>query len=378
MGGAERRFLRLFDYLRRRDCDVYLCTSSSGIKACGLLGIELQSEFTHVLRDSSRKRVHLYLSVIREAFEIAAWTRRKQIGHLHFGQNPNALTFIYSLLSAFSCPFSISLVDPVKDYQRNWREKLYARVSARFCKRIDCLSKQIRSDFCDFVGAKYAHKFKVAPCSFTDPRGVDTSVIKDVDIVLLGRMIPWKGHALLRDALLILEREGHRNLVVHVCGSGPLEDQIRADFATIKDQQLHIHYVQDPFQILLRTRIFVSLQSVENYPSQSLLEAMTCSCAIVATDVGLTRLLIDEASGILIPAEAGALAQALDRLINDPASRKALGAAANRVVTTQQTIERFAEYFVNEILGTCGADRRIAADSQRNPNDDRDDEGQTC
>jgi glycosyltransferase involved in cell wall biosynthesis len=97
--------------------------------------------------------------------------------------------------------------------------------------------------------------------------------------------------------------------------------------------------------VLARTKIFVSLQRYENYPSQSLLEAMASGCAVIATDVGDTRLLLDESCALLIPRDADALAAAIRSLLDDGPRRAALGEAARARVLKDHTVERFAVYF---------------------------------
>ena len=247
----------------------------------------------------------------------------------------------------------MSLVDSIKDYQRNVRERLYVTGTGAFATAIDCLSGLIKTDLCAFLGERYRIKCKVAPCSFTESRIPQAAVARDIDVSLIARMIDCKGHGLLRKALGELKSSSCSSLVVRVCGSGPLESEIRRDFASITGHQVHIQYEEDPFRILLRSKVFVSLQDVDNYPSQSLLEAMACGCAIIATDVGLTRQLLDEDCAILIRPEPTALAEALRQVLTSPALRCSLGANARRVVTTQQTIERFADYFIREVIETA-------------------------
>lgn len=64
--------------------------------------------------------------------------------------------------------------------------------------------------------------------------------------------------------------------------------------------------------------------------SNTLLEAMACGCAPVATDVGGNPELVDpEASGLLVPAQdSAAFAAALARLVNEPALRQRLADAS--------------------------------------------------
>jgi glycosyltransferase involved in cell wall biosynthesis len=350
LGGAERRFFRLAHHLRARGHDVQLATCKAGVVACEALGLPVGRDWTHIVPSTSGQGIAAYPTLFRQVSSLVAWVRRHRITHLHFGHNPNAFTFLFTLLSPLACRFSISLVDSVKDYQRNWRERLYARVTARRAARIDCLSSRIKEELCEFLGSGYEDKCAIAPCSFTEPRAVDTRRPRDVDIALISRMVPLKGHSLLRNALQEMERAGATGLVIHVCGGGPMQGQLRQEFGALKHQKVEFYYLEDPFELLQRCRIFVSLQELENYPSQSLLEAMTCGCAIVATDVGLTRQLIDETCGMLVPNDRTALAAALRRLLDEEDLRGRLGAAARQRVTNEQTIERFADYLMNDVI----------------------------
>jgi glycosyltransferase involved in cell wall biosynthesis len=353
VGGAERRFFRLFGHLQENDYDVHLFTSAEGVGALQSLGLAVASERVHVLASArpSAGRISRYLTLIKRNLELVSRVRRFRIRHLHFAGVPGTDTLFYSAVKKFACSFSVSMVNSTKVYQRSIRNKFYTIVTAKFCTYIDCLSEQIRDDLCSFLGRKYAHKCLVSPCSFTDIRAVKPASCRDIDIVMIARMIPLKGHDLLKDSLLELERQNRLRIVVHVCGSGPIEAEVRRSFEAIEGQQVHIHYEEDPFAILARSKVFVSLQDLENYPSQSLLEAMICECAVVATDVGLTRQLLDESCSILVARNPVALASALRKLLDSKALRDSLGANAAKKVASTQTIERFAEYFLVDLFG---------------------------
>jgi len=357
LGGAERRFFRLFKYLVEKGDDVYLYTSERGAAGCEALGICLDRTNVRIFPDAARtgSRPAVHLAVIRRVLRLVKRVRKDGIRHLHFGENPGAISFLYGLLAKFACPFSVSLVDSVRDYQRSARERLYVVAAARFSTCIDCLSAQIKADLVAFLGNRYEEKCLVAPCSFTDLKAAGSSDAaasgaRDIDVAMIARMVAGKGHRLLSNALIELERTRPSGLVVYICGFGPLEPEIRQDFQVLKRHQVKLYFESDPFRVLRRTKIYVSLQDTENYPSQSLLEAMACGCAVVATDVGSTKSLLDESCAILVPRDAVALAEALAQLLEEEPLRGGLGRNARHIATSTHTIERFAAYFVQDVV----------------------------
>jgi glycosyltransferase involved in cell wall biosynthesis len=104
-----------------------------------------------------------------------------------------------------------------------------------------------------------------------------------------------------------------------------------------------IRYEARPLQFLNQSSIFVSLQAVENYPSQSLIEAMACGNAIVATDVGETWRLVDESNGLRVSPSAEAIAAAIIDLLQNPDLFR-LGSASRQRILQDYTPERFFNY----------------------------------
>jgi glycosyltransferase involved in cell wall biosynthesis len=95
--------------------------------------------------------------------------------------------------------------------------------------------------------------------------------------------------------------------------------------------------------------IFV-LPSHSEGVSLALLEAMAAGLPVIGSRVGgLPEVVADGENGLLIPPrDAGALADALERLLADPAGAQALGDHARRHVREHFTLERLGRE-INEI-----------------------------
>ena len=134
-------------------------------------------------------------------------------------------------------------------------------------------------------------------------------------------------------------------------GRGSLERRIRS---VIYREGLHdrikLGFSPNPVTELRHSLIFASLQQRENYPSQALLEAMACANAIIATDVGMTKNLVNEEIGILISGKKGSLKNAVSNLLNTPSKAIEMGCKARAKVLREHSVNRYWDYFVSSFI----------------------------
>ncbi len=115
----------------------------------------------------------------------------------------------------------------------------------------------------------------------------------------------------------------------------------------------------DVAQLLPHVDIFALPSQAEGI-SNTLLEAMACGCAPVATAVGGNPELIEpESNGLLVPAQhAGALAEALARLVKDAELRRRLAQASLARVREQFSLDgmvaAYGRLYAGGILRTWG------------------------
>jgi glycosyltransferase involved in cell wall biosynthesis len=153
-----------------------------------------------------------------------------------------------------------------------------------------------------------------------------------------------KGFHVLIRACAILKDRGFEFRCT-IAGSGPEEAALRAQIhdagldarLTLTGQALKQEAIPDFMEggdVYCLPCVWASDNDVDGLP-QMLMEAMACGLPAVSTDlVGIPDLVIDGATGLLVPPEeAEALADALMRLARDPALAARLAAAGRSRVT---------------------------------------------
>lgn len=152
-------------------------------------------------------------------------------------------------------------------------------------------------------------------------------------VTYLGRLAPEKGPRFLAEAWrLIADR--HPSWRLQFIGSGPLADDIAR---TASGENLRLAVLPpttDPMGVLLATDVLALPSLTEGFPL-TVAEAMACGVPVVASDcsAGVRALVDDGIDGLIARrGDAAHLAEQLDRLMSDPALRRALGVRAREKV----------------------------------------------
>ncbi len=135
------------------------------------------------------------------------------------------------------------------------------------------------------------------------------------------RLMPRKNPLLAVEAFARLAGD-YPDWQFHICGQGPQADAVAARIAAAGHANLrYLGYVSDLDQRIARAQVFVSLIEPDNYPSQSVLEALAAGCALLLADTGQSRekfLAAPGANGEATALDPRACAAALRRLLDDP------------------------------------------------------------
>jgi colanic acid/amylovoran biosynthesis glycosyltransferase len=182
---------------------------------------------------------------------------------------------------------------------------------------------------------------------------------KTPHILSVGSLTEKKGHEYLIDACVLLAEKGY-DFQCSIIGVGPLQESLQARINRYKLQD-KVHLLggkkQDEVLDLYRQSDIFALACVvaqggdrDGMPNV-LIEAMAMQLPVVTTPVtGIPELVRDGENGLLVPEREGAaLAQALERLIQDEPLRRELGRRGRETVLNgfevRQTAAKLAAVF---------------------------------
>jgi glycosyltransferase involved in cell wall biosynthesis len=384
IGGAQKRYLSLFNYISRQRKDYYLVINkklylslknNNVLKSCENVRVltmyrEKKLETFNIIEDPGLKKItenskqkisgiRLFLGQ-RKTFlkSIMTWITfvfefRKIIKELNCkvvytiwtgGMYAWPLKKIYRFKVIHS--YNDSLVQDIsKEYWKSLDSEYYV---LKYCDKIDFLSHGIINSLEKEIGKINPRRISVSPNSFINYERFLPHYPKENSVIFLSRLKEIKNPMLFLHAIKILN-ERKRDLSeikFYIYGNGPLESDIINFINNYKlNNVIFGGLVFETWKYLCCSKVFMSIQDGNNYPSQALIEAMACENAIIASDVGETRLLVTENEGILVNLDAGDIAGAIEKLFTTPDLIEKLGKNARKKVIENHTIEKFADYF---------------------------------
>lgn len=202
----------------------------------------------------------------------------------------------------------------------------------------------------DWQGIVPEKSLRVAPCSFSSPEKFVPSHIKRRKVVFAGHLSKVKGTEILIDILKSWPKTDETEFLI--CGDALNNEfgrQAECTIDRICAERGNWRRVRpaDISPMLSDAKVFLSLQSSSNYPSQSLLEAMLSGCCVVATDDGETDLLVRAPFGVTIDrkADTSVFVKEIAYYLNLPESTfQTYSTESREFVRSNHTIERYSQY----------------------------------
>jgi glycosyltransferase involved in cell wall biosynthesis len=177
------------------------------------------------------------------------------------------------------------------------------------------------------------------------------------EILFVGRHVPEKGHAVLLEAISLLEQRGHR-VKLTLAGDGPSRQALEA-FAEALGIAARTSFLgsvgQDEINSLYaKATIFCLPSFAEGLPTV-LMEAMAMELPVVSTRItGVPELVEDAHTGLLVtPGRPDLLADALERLLADRQLCRDLAANGRQKVIHDFNARTSAEQLYALLDGTA-------------------------
>jgi glycosyltransferase involved in cell wall biosynthesis len=348
IGGTEKRLATLFQFLAKQAEHEYYLVAPD----CLLRLLQKQGILSDAIRELHRIDCGAWqsrLERIRLTYYVGfpLWRRALKEALTRADAAARTDVFHYALPSSyFIAPraFRRRSVIEAQDSTQSWHNELMLRTAARRGTVVNCLSEPIRDSLERRLSPDAARRLHLSPGSLLDSRFDVPPEPKQRRVVFVGRLEPVKSPLLFVNAIARLAMRT-RDFRVSILGDGSLQEQVDArirdlGLSDILDRTFH----DRPREVLAKSMVFVSLQTMDNYPSQALLEAMTCRCATVASDVGSTHRLVTPETGLRVPLDADRIADAIHMLLSDPARVDKMGLAARALVQHDHSVDRYAEY----------------------------------
>ncbi|AYC31460.1 glycosyltransferase family 1 protein [Pseudomonas cavernae] len=351
-GGAERRFARTFLAIQGKNKNVFLIINKHGREALEKKGITLGKK--NILQtDSTKEKKEKILDKILTLASTWLIIKKNKIHHVHYPVDPSIYTFAHSfLVRILNVSYSLSIVDSsrVSKNDLSFLQKIIWKRSIKKASRLDILSDGIHANITKIFGK--LPSWEISPCSFTDySKSHKGSTRRDFNFVMMSRFTQGKGYELLFDALEYIKKNRPLDInkigKIGLFGDGPLNTYIAKRVQDNKEFKIQISYTDNPFEVFSKSNFFLSLQKSENYPSQSILEAMSCGAIVIATDVGETYKIVPDGIGYRVNPTPKSLALTMIDFADKHDNRAEMSNASIDFVKKTHTISRFSTYLDN-------------------------------
>ncbi|HVB80571.1 MAG TPA: glycosyltransferase [Candidatus Binataceae bacterium] len=180
-------------------------------------------------------------------------------------------------------------------------------------------------------------------------------------VLLIGRLEPQKGHALMLEAAVVL-KPMLPTVRILFAGTGSLERELRArsDAAGLTGTVNFLGYRPDPEVLLAAADVVVLPSRYEGLPLAAI-EAMAAARPVVATDIdGIREVVIDGSSGLLVrPGDVHGLARAVERLVRFPMAARQFAINGRRRAERHFDVRRQVEETISLYQELLSPRRRV-------------------
>ncbi len=303
-GGAERRIPYIFSKLDFEKYDVSIIIISYKNRE------KIQNEISRYL-DGIEKVVYLdnnikaFFHFLHNYYDIVCYTDCIL----------RTIPAIWGTL--FKKSKRIMLMESVNNSSFQFKKKWYKYffgMNIKLSSHLDCLYPSNVS----IIKSKYENtEITVTPSIL--PRIEKYLKVHDKQNIILfaGRLMEQKNPKLFINSMVsIREKLIEKNFKCWICGEGPLKNEL---ISYVKkygcEDVIEIKGYVNMEEITPICKVFCSLQNKENYPSQSLLEAISCGCYCIASNRGDTYRIVKNDFGELVELDKSSICNSILNVI---------------------------------------------------------------
>lgn len=355
LSGAEKRFIRIANEIQKFKKNVILITNNE-IYELAKKDSELKSVIKNLDYEGqleiikSKPESNKFFRTIKNLFNLISIIKNRDIEVLHCSLGALKYSFIKKIvdvriIAEITSPDIAQELLDTKKYKRVVRyfDEIITVSDGVYDKTIKSLSELDMKDyfsrvFCSripfFLPNQTYGKYKIEN--------------KENLIVFASRFIDRKNPVLFAKAVKKFLSE-NKNWKVAILGKGPLESYIKEILDdNIKEGTVTVKHTKNLYGYLSKSKIFVSLIQPDNYPSQSILEAMYMKNTIIATNVGNTDKLVTKDNGFLINYfEVDYVVEALKKAVADQNTLNKFGSKSKEIVLKEFSNEIYLKDLIN-------------------------------
>lgn len=313
-GGAEKRFIRIYFELRnnyQKKINIYLFVNKTLYKL-----ISKNDEFRNLIKE---KKLQDNIKIIPDfrTNNIMGRIIGRTLGKIY------AIYYVNKIIRKYNIDIIHSVLDAIEhSFFKNKKAILcYELASEGYSNQI--FNKQKNKIFYknfDFFKANSPSVYKKAiklnkNSNFINENRIFISELpffktpeinydlekKDNIITFVGRLVEGKNPILFSEVIKKF-LEINTEWKIFIVGRGKLQEKVEEILKEeIVNGYVFVEHKSNPYEVLYKSKIFVSIQSLDNFPSQSLMEAMYMKNAILASNEGDTKKLVrNECNGYLV------------------------------------------------------------------------------
>ena len=358
LGGVERYTSKVVEILKKKYNIIIVTTNDNNYKSKEIIDdikvyrlpvyslcknrypfLHKNSEYKELLADLNKEKIDYIICNTRyyqTSILGSKVSKDKKCPLYVIDHSSNHISVGNKILDFFGSIYEHHLTKKIKRYN----PKFYG-VSKRCNKWLKHFDIKASGVFYNAIDDKVYNEF------YHEVNNGDTIVLS-----YIGRIIKEKGVLNLLEAFSEL-RKKYSNIELHIAGDGPLLEKIKNEYT-----DSHIHFLgklnyEEVMNLCVKTDIFVHPSMYPEGLPTSILEAGVMKCAVVATDRGGTKEVINNSNvGLIVKENVEDLVKKLDFLLsNYDEMNKLKENIHNRIIhnfTWKQTAKAIEKELENE------------------------------